>query len=118
MQTGLTDTIISIGDKMKGSLSFLKHMKDASVEKIVALVNDILGLGPLIEMTGFNMKDVSMDIVIPPGISLSFTKERDVDPQQIEQIVEENKDKEMFGLIVRALQKSRCDAESHEFVGL
>src|SRR5215510_4879681 len=103
IKTGFTDAINSAGDKLKGSLSFLKDMKDAGFEKIRSLVNDILGLAPLIEVTGFNMKDVSVDAGIPPGISIGFSKEKEVDPETINKLLEENKDKEMLKLIVRSL---------------
>ena len=88
------------------------QVPDASIQNLEssiqysALVNDILGLAPLIEMTGFSMRDVSMDIGIPLGVTLSFTKERDLEPEEIEKMIEENKDKEILGLIVRGLQKA------------
>jgi len=75
VKSGIADKITIVSDKLKGSLSFLKDMKEASTEKISALVNDILGLAPVIEMTGFSMKDISMDIGIPLGVNLAFTKE-------------------------------------------
>jgi hypothetical protein len=76
VKTGLSDSITLVGSKLKDSFSFLKDMMDSSIEKINALVNDILGLAPLIEITGFNMREVSVDMGIPPGISISFNKER------------------------------------------
>jgi hypothetical protein len=51
---------------------------------------------PLIEVAGFNMKDVSIEAGIPPGITISFVKEKDVDPETIKQLLEDNKDKEML----------------------
>jgi len=91
---------------LKDSFSFLKDMKEASLEKINILANDILGLAPLIELTGFNMKEVSVDVGIPPGIGITFLKERDVDAETIHQLLEDNKGKEMLRLIIRALQKA------------
>ncbi|TMI73684.1 MAG: hypothetical protein E6H09_06400 [Bacteroidetes bacterium] len=76
VKTGLSDSITLVGSKLKDSFSFLKDMMDSSIEKINALINDILGLAPLIEITGFNMREVSVDMGIPPGISISFNKER------------------------------------------
>jgi hypothetical protein len=106
IKSDIAGKITIVGDKLKGSLSFMKDVKEASEEKISALVNDILGLAPIIELTGFSMKDVGMDIGIPFGISLTFVKERDVEPAEIEKLLEENKDKEILGLIVRALLKA------------
>ncbi len=123
VKSGIADKITIVSDKLKGSLSFLKDMKEASTEKISTLVNDILGLAPLIEVTGFSMKDVSMDIGIPLGVNLTFTKEKDVDPEQIDQLLEEHKDKEILGLIVRALQKAdtmqkEMALSNYKFAGL
>ena len=77
-----------------------------SQDKLKTLVNDILCLAPLIEVTGFNMTDVSVDVSIPPGISLQFVKEKDVDPGTIEKLLEENKDKKILILIVQGLKKA------------
>jgi hypothetical protein len=106
LKTDLKETVNGMADKLKDSFSFLKDMKEASLEKINTLVNDILGLAPLIEVTGSNMKEVSVDVGIPPGISISFIKEKDVDAETIHQLLEDNKDKEILKLIIRGLQKA------------
>ena len=106
LKEGLTEAMGSVNDKFKDSLSVIQDIKEAGKEKINSLLNDVLGLAPLIEHTGFNMKEVSIDIGIPPGINISFSKEKDIDPATIEKLLEENKDKEMFLLIVRGLQKA------------
>ena len=93
-------------EKLMDSLSFLKDIKESSIEKIGHLVNDILGLAPLIEVSGFNMRDINVEVGIPPGIVIAFVKEKDVDAETINKLLEENKDKEMLKLIVRALQKA------------
>jgi hypothetical protein len=102
----VSDVLNFASDKLTASLSFLKDAKEAGAEKMTGFVNDILGLAPLIEVTGFNMKDVSVEVGIPPGLSISFVKEKDVDADTINQLLEANKDKEMLKLIVRALLKA------------
>ena len=104
--SSLTDVMNSASDKLQGSLSFLRNMKEAGVDKISTFVNDILGLAPLIEVAGFNMKDVSIEAGIPPGITISFVKEKDVDSETIKRLLEDNKDKEMLKLIVLSLEKA------------
>ena len=106
LKDGLRKTVNTVESKVKDSFSFLKDMREASLDKIKTLVNDILGLAPLIEVTGFNMKDVSVDAGIPPAISITFIKEKDVDAETIHQLLEDNKDKAMLTLIIRALQKA------------
>ena len=106
IKSGFSEAVDSIDTKLKDSVSFLKNIKEMSQDKLSTLVNDILGLAPLIEVTGFNMKDVSVDVTIPPGISLQFVKEKDVDPETIEKLLEENKDKKILSLIVQGLKKA------------
>lgn len=106
LKSTLSDVMNFASDKLTASMSFLKDAKEAGAEKINGFVNDILGLAPLIEVTGFNMKDVSVEVGIPPGMAISFIKEKDVDAETINQLLEDNKDKEMLKLIVRALLKA------------
>lgn len=106
IKEGIKKTVDSMESTVKDSFSFLKDMREASLDKIKTLVNDILGLAPLIEVSGFNMKDVSVDAGIPPAISITFTKERDVDAETIHKLLEDNKEKSMLTLIIRALQKA------------
>ncbi len=106
IKSGFSEAVDSIDTKLKDSVSFLKNIKEMSQDKLKTLVNDILGLAPLIDVTGFNMKDVSVDVNIPPGISLQFVKEKEVDPGTIEKLMEENKDKKILILIVQGLKKA------------
>ena len=106
IKSGIANAVDTVGGGLKSSLSFLSDLKDAGWEKVSTFVNDILGLAPLIEVTGFSMSDVSVDATIPPSITLSFTKVREVDPATIDKLLEENKDKEMLTLIVKGLQKA------------
>ena len=92
IRIGLTGAMDSLSEKLKGSLSLLKDVKEAGIEKMNQLVNDVLGLAPLIDHTGFHMKELSVDIGIPPGINISFSKENDIDPEAIDKLLEENKD--------------------------
>jgi hypothetical protein len=106
LKSNVAGVMSSASDKLFDSLSFLKDIKEAGAEKINTLMNDILGLAPLIEVTGFNMKDVSIDASIPPAITISFIKQKDVDGETINKLLEENNDKEILKLIVRGLQKA------------
>ena len=123
IKTSVADALSFASDKLKDSLSFLKDVKDSGADKINGFVNDILGLAPLIEVTGFNMKDVSVEVGIPPGLTISFVKEKDVDAETIDKLIKENEDKEMLKLIVRSLQKADAlqkgmDLSHYKFSGL
>ena len=102
----LKESLGSINDKLKESLSFLGEIKDAGSEKVNTFVTDILNLAPLIQETGFNMMDVNVDLTIPPSISLNFIKEKEIAPDVIDKLLQENEDKQFFKLIVNAIQKA------------
>ena len=106
LKSGVSGVVTTLDSTLKDSFSFLNDIKDAGWDKVVKLVNDILGLAPLIEATGFNMKEFTVDATLPPSIIQVFFKERDVDSETIEKIVNDNQDKQMLVLIVRALQKA------------
>ena len=52
------------------------------------------------------MRDVIVDVTIPPSITLQFLKEKEIDEKTIDDMLVQNNDKEMLTLIVRALQKA------------
>src|SRR5262245_14102519 len=106
IKSTMSGVVETVDSKLKDSLSFLNDIKEAGWEKVNTLVNDILGLAPLIEVTGFSMRDVSVDASIPPSITLGFVKQKEVDPAAIEKLLEENKDKEILRLIVKGLLKA------------
>jgi len=106
IKSGLGNAVSTVSEKFKESMSFLVDLKDAGWEKVTTFVKDILGLAPLIEETGYSMKDVSVDATIPPSITALFAKIKEVDAETIDKLVEDNKDREIFVLIVKALQKA------------
>jgi hypothetical protein len=97
----------AVDSKLKDSISFLSDLKEAGWEKIKYSVNDILGLAPLIEVTGFSMKDVSVDASIPPSITLAFVKEKDVDPATIEKLIGRKQRQRNFDSHRERITKSR-----------
>jgi hypothetical protein len=105
-ESGLSDTVSSLDTKFKKSLSFLTDIKEAGWDNGTMLVNDLMGLAPLIGRRGFNMEKISVDASIPPCITQTFLKEKEVEPETIDKLLEENKDKELLTLIIRALQKA------------
>ena len=118
--SGVVDIVDS---KLKDSLSFLSDLKEAGWEKVTTLINDILGLAPLIEKTGYSMRDISVDATIPPGIMILFTKEKEVDPVIVEKLLEENSEKQLLTMIVNGLQKADSLQKSmnlshYKFLGL
>ena len=118
MQSGLTEVVATADSKLKDYLSFLSDIKEAGSEKISMLVSDILGLAPLIELTGFNMKELSLDATIPPGIVISFLKEKEVDAQTIEKTIGAKQRQGTAQPHCDWFAKSGCPPERHETIGL
>ena len=114
IKSGISEAVDAIDSKLKDSLSFLSDLKEAGWEKVTALINDILGLAPLIEKTGYSMRDISVDATIPPGLTILFTKEKEVDPAIVEKLLEENSEKQ---LLTDSLQKS-MNLSHYKFQGL
>jgi hypothetical protein len=112
LKQSIVNSIGNVSEQFRDSFFYLKNLKEASAEKVNTLVNGIFGMAHLIEETGFIMKDVSVDISIPPSISLSFGKEKEIEPETIEKLLEDNKDKEILRLIVTALQKADAAQKS------
>lgn len=123
IKSGISEAVDTIDSKLKDSLSFLSDMKDAGWEKVTTLIKDILGLAPLIEQTGYSMRDISVDAGIPPGLTILFTKEKEVDPAIVENLLEENSEKQLLAMIVSGLQKADSLQKSmnlphYKFLGL
>jgi hypothetical protein len=66
---------------------------------------------------GFNMKEVNVDASFPPGISLSFDKEKEVDAATVEKLLTENKDRQLLSLIVGGLQNADAMQKNMEITG-
>jgi hypothetical protein len=106
IKSGFTSAVSSIDNKLSDSLSFLGDLKEAGSEKVNSLVSNIQELAPSIDKTGFKMHEVEVSIGIPPDIRIAFTKEQEVDPATIDQLLQENEDRPLFKLIVQTLQKA------------
>jgi hypothetical protein len=106
IKSGITAVASSIENTLDDSLTFLSDIKEAGSEKITAFVNKIEDLAPLLEQMGFNMDEIEVGIGIPPQINLAFTKEKDVDAETIEKLLNENQDKPLLSMIIRSLQSS------------
>jgi hypothetical protein len=92
--------------KLKESLSFLDDIKEAGSDKINEMVALIQEMTPQIDVAGFHLNEIEVGVGLPPGINLAFTKEKDVAPETINQLLKENEDRPLFTLIVQTLQKA------------
>lgn len=89
--------------KVAGASEFLTDLKDQSKEKLLAYVNGLGEILPIIAETGYRLESIDIEVSIPPGINLQFQKVLDVSKEKINSILEANKDREMLKLIVNSL---------------
>lgn len=99
--------IKNITESIKGKVSDAKEslggLKDSAKQKLLDTVNNLNSILPLIAETGYILKEMYVEISIPPGVTLAFHKVKEISKEKIEQILEENKDKEMLKMIVNTL---------------
>jgi len=98
VKAGLINASASINRK-------LKEMNVNGKDRTTLLLNKIVELAPVVDLIGFNMKELLVQGGIPESATVIFLKERDVDPATIEAILKENEDNDLLALLVRALQK-------------
>lgn len=81
----------------------VNEVKDAGFEKLKAGIDELSSGMPLIEQAGFEVKDVTIGLGIPPEVVITFKKHRTVSSEDIEQLIEANADKKILGPILQAL---------------
>ena len=111
VKAGLINASASINRK-------LKEMNVNGKDRTTLLLNKIVELAPLVDLIGFNMKELIVQGGIPESATVIFIKERDVDPAIIEAVLKENESKELLGLLVRALQKGETLQKKVEIIKL
>jgi hypothetical protein len=76
---------------------------DAAREKIASYTDQLISLSPIIEEIGFKTKSISVDLGLPPSVSFSYEKVKDIEPERRDEILNEHKDKALLGPIVKTL---------------
>ena len=99
--------IKNIKESIKGKVSDAKDsiggLKESARQKLLDSINNLNNILPIIAETGYVLKEMNVEVSIPPGVSLSFHKTKEISKDKVEKILKENKDKEMLKMIVNAL---------------
>jgi hypothetical protein len=99
--------IKNLKESIKGNVSITKEavggIKDTARQKLLDSINNLNSILPLIAETGYILKEMNVEVSIPPGVSLAFHKTKEISKDKIAKILKENKDKEMLKMIVNAL---------------
>lgn len=107
MLDNINETIIAQVEKVKAAVGSvadkIAELKDNGAEKIMEYFNEMTASFPLIEESGFQVDSINVDIALPPDISIALHKKKEVPRETIEKLIEENEDKKMLVIILRAL---------------
>lgn len=90
-------------DSLSNAMSAVASLKDVGGEKIVESVNELSAGIPLIEEAGFKVDGLNIDLGIPPDISISFSKTNEVSEESIQKLIDDNEDKKILVLVLKAL---------------
>jgi hypothetical protein len=93
----------NLKEKVTGASEFLGDLKEGGKEKFIAHVNSLSDIIPIIAQTGYQLKGIDMDVTIPPGVNMHFEKFKNISDEEIGQILDANKGKELLRSIVKAL---------------
>jgi hypothetical protein len=95
-----------ISKKIKEISSFTAKngtSKEDALDNLLENINGLNSILPLIAQTGYVLKEMYVEVSIPPGINMCFEKTLETPKETIEKILKAHKDKEMLKMIVNAL---------------
>lgn len=110
----LNNLVSSASDKLKESkeeyatkskeyFGKLSSLKDDAREKLLQYSKQLIELIPIIEECGYRTAGFKIGIGIPPDIIFQFEKFKEITEEERNKILEVHKDKELLGVIVKAL---------------
>ncbi len=96
-----------IKDDLKGKVSgvteYIGDLKEEGKEKSISYINGLSEILPIVAKTGYRLKGVDIEMALPPGINLQFEKFENISKEEIDTIMEANKDKDLLQTIVKTL---------------
>ncbi|HTY39382.1 MAG TPA: hypothetical protein VMH23_19855 [Bacteroidota bacterium] len=93
----------NVKGKIAGASELLGGLKDDAKEKFINYVNGLGDILPVVAETGYRLKGIDMEMSIPPGVDMHFEKFKNVSKENIDKILEANKDKDLLRSLVKAL---------------
>ena len=92
-----------IKDKVTSVTETISDLKEGGRDKFFNYVNNLSDIIPIIATTGYRLKGVDIEISLPPGISMQFSKVENISKEKINEIMEANKDNELLKSIIKSL---------------
>ncbi len=110
-------------ESMLLSLKKLYDISTLSKDKLADFTNKIIDLSPVLDSIGFSMNSLSIGVTLPPKISISLSKVREVDKTQIQKILNEHKENEILTLVINTLTsishfQSKLTLANYELAGI
>jgi len=107
MMENLNETLQQQFGKAKESLSAtvdkISDLKDSGIEKISEPINELSNGLPLIEEAGFKVEEISIDLGIPPEISIGFSKMNEVKSESIQSLIDQHAERKILVIVLKAL---------------
>ncbi|HNP21981.1 MAG TPA: hypothetical protein PKM63_05425 [Panacibacter sp.] len=99
----LKDQLSKAKETINTTVEKLADVKDFSSAKIAESFEELTAALPLIEEAGFKVDGISVDVGLPPDFSIGFTKMNEVKPEAIQKLIDDNTDKKLLSMVLRAL---------------
>lgn len=102
----ISDGADQVFEQFKNGISKLGDLGSATKNKFVDYVKDIFNVLPLLEKAGFRTNRLIVGVSVPPSIEIHFSRFKDLDKKEIDNLYHKYKDQKMFTLILKALLMS------------
>lgn len=105
-----TETISSSADlifeQFKNGISKIGDIGTSTKIKFIDYIKDVFNVLPLLEKAGFRTNRLIVGVSIPPSVEIHFSRFKEINKEEIDDLYEEYKDKKMFKLILKSLLMS------------
>lgn len=91
-------------ESFKNAVSNIPDFAQMGREKMYDFTNHLLNFSPLIEKAGYQTTGVTVNIGLPPKIIFHLRKVADLNDEEIESILSQNKENEILVMMIRAIE--------------
>ena len=84
----------------------IKEFKDSGTAKIKEVLENIGGSSAIFEKSGYELRNVSINLGLPPVISSDFHFIRDISKEEQQKILDETKESRVVHLLIKCLLKA------------
>lgn len=102
----ISDGADQVFEQFKSGISKIGDLGSVTKSKFVDYVKDVFNVLPLLEKAGFRTNRLIVGVSVPPSIEIHFSRFKELEKKEIDNLYVEYKDKKMFKLILKALLMS------------